>query len=57
MADVAEECLTSLRFGSHWLLKIKLMNHGINAMTREDGIKQARKLCAEFMTAYMAEEA
>lgn len=57
MADVAEETLTSLRFGNHWLLKAKLKSkHGLSTDTREDAIRQARRLCDEFITAYNAGE-
>lgn len=50
MADTAEECLTSLRFGSHWLLKQKLRKHGISNSSREADIKSAKKLCDEYLS-------
>ena len=50
MADTAEDCLTSLRFGSHWLLKQKLAKHGISNSSREADIKSARKLCDAYLS-------
>lgn len=56
MADVAEEALNSMRFGSHFMLKLELKKHGAQTSTREGDIKAARRLCDEFMTAYNAAE-
>jgi hypothetical protein len=56
MADVAEEALGSMRFGSHYALKLELSRHGIITSSREGDIKAARRLCDEFMTAWNAEE-
>lgn len=56
MADVAEEALTSLRFGSHFALQLELRKHGANTRTREGDIKAARRLCDEFMSAYQVTE-
>jgi hypothetical protein len=51
MADTAEECLQSLRFGSHWLLKQRLARYGVFTASREADIKAARRLCDEFIAA------
>ncbi len=49
MADTAEECLNSLRFGSHAFLILKLkQKYGI-ITDRLGAIKAARKLCDEFI--------
>ena len=56
MADVAEEALSSLRFGSHYALKLELSRYGISTSSREGDIKAARRLCDEFMTAWKADE-
>ena len=54
--DTAEECLESLRFGSHYALKLLLKSkYGIVGGSRKDTIKKARQLCNEFITAYSAE--
>lgn len=53
MTDTAEECLESLRFGSHWLLIALLgKKHGIKIIDRVEAIKTARKMCNEFIDAY-----
>lgn len=52
MADVAEEALGTMRFGSHYALKLELAKHGIFTSSREGDIKAARRLCDEFMTAW-----
>ena len=49
MAETAQESLSSMTFGSHWLLKLKLAEYGIITSTREDAIKKARQLCDEFI--------
>lgn len=49
MADTAEECLTSLRFGSHaFLIKLLYSKYGIRT-DRLGAIKEARKLCNEYL--------
>ncbi len=50
-ADMAEENLSSLRFGSHYLLMKNLRKHGVLATDRLDAIRQARKLCDEWLFA------
>jgi hypothetical protein len=56
LADTAEECLESLRFGSHWILMGTLsQKYGIRTFDRREAIKKARQLCNEFITAYSAE--
>ena len=56
MADTAEECLQSLRFGSHAALMLLLkLKYGITA-DRTQSIKEARRLCSEFVTAQSVEE-
>jgi hypothetical protein len=55
-ADVAEDALGSMRFGSHWLLIQKLKKYGVHANDSRAAIKAARKLCDEFMQAYSAED-
>jgi hypothetical protein len=54
-ADVAEDALGSLRFGSHWLLIQKLKKYGVHTTDSKQAIKAARRLCNEFMQAYNAE--
>jgi len=57
MADNAEENLGKMRFGSHWLLRIKIKQRfGVDVPDREQAIKFIRRLCDEFMAAYNAEE-
>ena len=52
MADMAEENMTSMRFGSHYLLIPKLKSkHGVVARDRRDAIRKARKLCDEYLYA------
>jgi thiamine monophosphate synthase len=51
-ADVAEDALGSLRFGSHWLLIQKLSGYGVHVTDSKAAIKAARRLCDEFMQAY-----
>lgn len=49
LADTAQECLESLRFGSHAFLILKLkQKYGI-VTDRLGAIKAARKLCDEFI--------
>ena len=49
LADTAEECLYSLRFGSHaFLMKVLREKYGITT-DRLGAIKQARRLCNEFL--------
>lgn len=49
LADTAEECLQSMRFGSHaYLMRILRERYGI-ITDRIGAIKQARKLCDEFL--------
>ena len=56
MADNAEECLGTFRFGSHYaLIKYLKNNHGIIVHSSQDAIKAAKRLCNEFMMAYNAE--
>lgn len=56
MADTAEECLNSLRFGSHAFLILKLkQDHGI-ITDRMGAIKAARKLCDEFILTQIEEQ-
>lgn len=51
MADTAEECLQSLRFGSHaFLIRILYTKYEIRT-DRLGAIKAARKLCKEYMDA------
>ena len=58
MVDTAEECLQSLRYGSHWLLRVILkQKYDIDVADRLDAIKQARKLCNEFMDALTYDDA
>jgi len=52
LADVAEEALGSMRFGSHFALNLELRKYGANTRTREGDIKAARRICDEFMMAY-----
>jgi hypothetical protein len=54
-ADVAEECLGTLRYGSHYELA-RLLREKYGIITRDNllAIKAARRLCNEFMTAYNA---
>lgn len=55
MADVAEESLGTLRYGSHYALIMYLkQSHGLNVRDSKLAIKEARRLCDEFMTAYNA---
>lgn len=54
-ADVAEDALGSMRFGSHWLLIQKLKHYGVYTTDSKQAIKAARRLCDEFMQAYNAE--
>lgn len=55
MTDTAEDALTSKHFGAHYLLCLKLYTeHGIKA-DRLGAIREARKLCDEFMAAYIVE--
>ena len=57
LTDTAEDCLQSLRFGSHYALKLLMKNkHGIITTSREDTIKKARTLCDEYITAQLTEE-
>jgi len=49
MADTAEECLFSLRFGSHaFLMKVLRERYGI-ITDRLGAIKNARRLCNEYL--------
>lgn len=52
MADMAEENMSSMRFGSHYALIQKLKaQHGMIAKDRRDAIKKARQLCDEWLYA------
>jgi hypothetical protein len=52
MADTAEECLSSLKFGSHWLLRnILRQEHGVIATDSASAIRLARQLCDEWLFA------
>ena len=56
MADTAEECLQSLRFGSHaYLIRILYKNHEIRT-DRMGAIKEARRLCREYIDNLRYEE-
>lgn len=55
MADRAEDCLQSLRFGSHAFLILKLKEKYNIITDRLGAIKEARRLCNEFMTAQITE--
>lgn len=56
LADTAEECLQSLRFGSHAsLIRVLKKDYGIVA-NRESSIREARKLCREYMDSLHYEE-
>ncbi len=56
MADTAEECLQSLRFGSHaFLISTLLTKYGIKS-DRLTSIKEARRLCDEFIMTQVFEE-
>lgn len=55
MADTAEECLNSLRFGSHAeLIRVLLVEHGIRT-DRLGAIREARRLCDEYLMSLEAE--
>ena len=51
MADTAQECIESLRFGSHYLLIKKLKEEYGIVTDRMGAIKKARQLCDEFIQA------
>jgi hypothetical protein len=56
MTDTAEECLESLRFGSHWvLIAVLSKKYGIKTFERREAIRAARKILNEFITAYSAD--
>lgn len=56
MADTAEECLQSLRFGSHaFLIRVLKKDYGI-ITDRAGAIKEARKLCKEYLDSLHYEE-
>ena len=49
MADTAEECLYSLRFGSHYfLVRYIFQNYGVRT-DKLGAIKEARRLCREYL--------
>ena len=51
MADTAEDCIQSLRFGSHAFL-IRLLREKYGIITdRMGSIKEARRLCREYLDA------
>jgi predicted transcriptional regulator len=51
-ADMAEENLSSSRFGEHArLMEILQREHGIRVRDRRAAIKEARRLCDEFLFA------
>lgn len=51
LADTAEECLQSLRFGSHaFLMRTLREKYGI-ITDRLGAIKEARRLCREYLDA------
>lgn len=51
MADTAEDCLQSLRFGSHAaLIRLLYVKYKIRA-DRLGAIREARRLCKEYMDA------
>lgn len=51
-ADMAEENLSSMRFGSHYMLIQKLKaKHGVVAKDSRDAIRKARQLCDEWLYA------
>jgi hypothetical protein len=55
LTDVAEECLGTLRYGSHYeLAKLLREKYGIVTRDAKLSIKAARRLCDEFITAYDA---
>jgi hypothetical protein len=57
LVEMAEENLSTLRFGAHYFLKMYLKKHfGLVTGDSRDTIKKARKLMDEFMTAYLAED-
>jgi len=57
MADTAEENLSKMRFGSHWLLRVKIKQRfNVDICGREEAIKFARRLCDEFITAQAVTE-
>jgi hypothetical protein len=56
MADMAEENLSSMRFGSHAFLMQKLRTeHGLRITDRLQAIREARRLCDEYLYAQEAE--
>jgi len=51
MADTAEDCLQSLRFGSHAaLMRLLYVRYKIRT-DRLGAIREARRLCQEYMNA------
>ena len=49
LADTAEECLQSLRFGSHaFLMRVLREKYG-TITDRMGAIKEARRLCREYL--------
>lgn len=55
MADTAEECLESLRFGSHAFLISKLLTRYGISTDRAGSIKEARRLCDEYIMSIVGE--
>jgi len=56
MADTAEDCIQSLRFGSHAFL-IRLLREKYGIITdRMGSIKEARRLCREYLDGLHYEE-
>lgn len=53
LADTAEESIESLRFGSHYALKLLLQKYGIIVRSddRMDLVRAARRLCNEWIYA------
>lgn len=50
MADMAEENMSSMRFGSHYMLIQKLKSkHGVTASDSRDAIRKARRLCDQYL--------
>lgn len=56
LADTAEDCLNSLRFGSHAFLILKLRQQYGIITDRMGAIKEARRLCNEFLDSLRYEE-
>lgn len=56
MADTAEDCLQSLRFGNHaFLIRLLRQKYGL-ICDRLGAIKEARRLCREYLDALHYEE-